>query len=678
MEVTRARRAVTQEAALAGVVILMVVMMVIPLPAGLLSALIALNLAVSLVVLLLTMYTVQPLDFAAFPSLLLLTTLFRLALNVSTARLILLDGYAGEVVQAFGQFVVGGNPVVGFIVFLILVIIQFVVITRGAERVAEVAARFTLDAMPGKQMAIDADLNAGLIDEREARRRRAEIEREADFYGAMDGASKFVKGDAIAALLIIAINILGGFAVGMIQKGLDFGTALRQYTLLAVGDGLAAQIPALLISTATGIIVTRAASQENLASSLLKEMSQFRALTVAGAALALLGLVPGLPKAPFLTLAGLLLWLGQRSRPRTEPEAQPKSPSATAAGQTPEQALELIELDPLEIELGYGLLRLAEGAGGGEIMSRIGWIRRQLALELGLVLPLVRVRDNVQLPPNAYAIKLRGSEIARGELLLDHCLALDPGGVHEAIPGIPTHEPAFGLPAWWIPSAERARAELAGYTVVDPATVLATHFSELCKRHAHEILSRQETKALLDAVRQRQPSLVEELVPAVLSTAQVQRVLQNLLREGVPIRNLVSILEALSEHGQSLKDPDALTERVRVALAREITRQVVVDGRLLALTLDPQLEAALAEGQGFDAKAMQILRQSLAEGVARAAARGASPVVLTAPGVRAAFRRLTERAFPGLRVISAAEIVGDVQLESLGVISHCDAGGAGP
>jgi flagellar biosynthesis protein FlhA len=672
VELTRVRRGVTQEAALAGAVILMVVMMVIPLPAGLLSALIALNLAVSLVVLLLTMYTLQPLDFAAFPSLLLLTTLFRLALNVSTARLILLDGYAGEVVQAFGQFVVGGNPLVGFIVFLILVIIQFVVITRGAERVAEVAARFTLDAMPGKQMSIDADLNAGLIDDKEARRRRAEIEREADFYGAMDGASKFVKGDAIAALLIIAINILGGFAVGMLQKGLDFATALRQYTLLTVGDGLAAQIPALLISTATGIIVTRAASQENLASSLFKEMAQGRVLTVAGAALGLLGLVPGLPKLPFLALAGVLLWVGRLSAARPAPaEAPPKGAPQPAqpGGPTPEQALGLIELDPLEIELGYGLLRLAEGPGGGEIMTRIGLIRRQLALELGLVLPLVRVRDNVQLPPNTYAIKLRGIEIARGELLLEHCLAMDPGGAAEPISGIPTHEPAFGLPATWIPAGERARAELAGYTVVDPATVLATHFSELCKRHAHEILSRQETKALLDAVRQRQPSLVDELVPAVVTTAQVQRVLQNLLREGVPIRNLVTILEALAEHGPSVKDPDALTERVRAALGREISRQVASEGRAAVLTLDPQLEAALAEGQTLDAKALQALRQSLAEGVARIAALGRTPAVLTSPAARPALRRLTERSFPTLRVISTAELVGDVQVENVGTVT---------
>jgi flagellar biosynthesis protein FlhA len=671
----RARRpAFSSDIALAGVVLLMVAMMVIPLPAALLAILQSLNLAAALVVLLITMYTKEPLDFAVFPSLLLVTTLFRLGLNVSTTRLILLNGYAGQVVQTFGQFVVGGNPLVGFIVFLILIIIQFIVITRGAERVAEVAARFTLDAMPGKQMSIDADLNAGLIDGREARRRRGEIEREADFYGAMDGASKFVKGDAIAALLIIAINILGGFVIGMVQQGLPLATALQRYTLLTVGDGLVTQIPALLISTATGIIVTRAASQNSLGHEVAATfVAQPRVLTVAGGALAALGLVPGLPTLPFLLIAGGLVWLGrstgQRQAAAQRAETQRQQAAAPAAGRTPEQALEMLEFDPLEIELGYGLLRLAEGPQGGEIMSRVGLIRRQIALDLGLVLPLVRVRDNIQLPPSAYVIKLRGTEVARGELRLDHFLAMDPGGTAEAVEGIPAREPAFGLPALWIPAAQKSRAEVAGYTVVDPATVLATHLSEVVKRHAHEILSRQDTKALLDAVRHRQAALVDDLVPAILSTGQVQRVLQNLLREGVPIRNLTSILETLAEHGPAVKDTEVLTERVRAALAREITRDLPVEGnRLQVITLDPSLEARLGEGAPLDAEALRVLRQSLAEGVTRATTLGRQPVVLTTPPARPAFRRLVERLWPSLRVVSPAEIAGDLEIESVGVV----------
>jgi flagellar biosynthesis protein FlhA len=672
------RRGLAGEAVLGGAVILMVAMLVIPLPPTLLSLLISLNLAAALLTLLVSMYVTQPLDFAIFPSLLLLTTLFRLALNVSTTRLILLNGYAGQVIEAFGQFVVGGNPLVGFVVFLILVVIQFVVITRGAERVAEVAARFTLDAMPGKQMSIDADLNAGLIDDREARRRRAEIEREADFYGAMDGASKFVKGDAMAALLIIAINIVGGFVIGMLQKGLAFGDALSRYTLLTVGDGLAAQIPALLISTATGIIVTRAAAQANLGAEVAQQvLAEPRLVVISGAALGLLGLAPGLPKLPFLVVGAGLVWLGRVSQRRRT--AAPPAPASqrTAAGEgappaPADTAPEIVDLDPLEIELGYGLLRLAEGPGGGELMRRVGLIRRQLALELGLLLPLVRVRDNVQLPPNTYAVKLRGSEIARGELMPEQYLAMNPGGEALDLPGVATREPAFGLPAVWVAEGDKARAELLGCTVVDAATVLATHFSELCKRHAHEILSRQECRALLDAMRQRQPALVDELVPAVLTTAQVQRVLQNLLREGVSIRNLATILETLSDAAAASKDPDVLSERVRAALAREITRDLPVEGgRLTVCTLDPRLEASLGEPAalgGLDPETLRGLRRSLLAVMERFAARGRPPVVLTAPGVRLAFRRLIERVWPQVRVVSTAEIVGELEIESVGTI----------
>ena len=675
---TAALRGLGSDLVLGAAVILMVVMMVVPLPTFLLSLLIASNLAAALCILLLSLYTRQPLDFAAFPSVLLLATLFRLALNISTTRLILLRGNAGSVVAAFGQFVVGGNPLVGFIVFLILIVIQFIVITRGAERVAEVAARFTLDAMPGKQMAIDADLNAGLIDERRARERRQLIENEADFYGAMDGASKFVRGDAIAALLIIGINIVAGFIVGMLQRHLTAGASLRQYTLLTVGDGLSAQIPALLISTATGIIVTRAAAAENLGHELRTAfLAQPRVLYGAAGALGLLGLVPGLPKVVFFALAAALGVAGWSSARRTAAPAGP-APGAPAAeagpvpGRTPAETLPLLEVDPLEIELGYGLLRLAEGPGGGELMNRIALCRKQIAVDLGIVLPLVRVRDNVQLPPHAYAVKLRGTEIARGELRLDAYLAMEAGGGAEGgLPGVPTREPAFGLPALWIGAADKARAELAGYTVVDPATVLATHFSELCKRHAADILSREECKALIDLVRQRQPSLVDELVPAVLTTGQIQRVLANLLREGVSVRNLGVILEALAESAPQSKDPDFLTERARAALAREITRSLGA-GRLGVLTLDPELEARLAEAAGgaaaaaLDGPALRSLKRSLQEGIAALAGRGRPAVVLTSPACRPVFRRLVERSFPQLRVLSTAELWGDVEVEAVG------------
>lgn len=661
------------------VVILMVLMMIVPLPTFVLSLLIVSNLALSVTMVLLAMYIPQPLDFSGFPSLLLLATLYRLSLNISTARLILLRGNAGAVVQAFGSVVVGGNPLVGFIVFLILVIVQFIVITRGAERVAEVAARFTLDAMPGKQMAIDADLNAGLIDEQKARARRAAIEGEADFYGAMDGASKFVKGDAIAALLIIAINIIGGLIVGILQRHMTLGAAVRHYTLLTVGDGLTAQIPALLISTATGIIVTRAAAADNLGQQLSAEfLAQPRVLWSAAMAVALVGLMPGLPKVIFFGLAAAVAgvaYLAQRRSRSVPPPASSNAspqPAASKAALSPVETLPLLDVDPLGIELGYGLLRLAEGSGGGELMERVAIARRQIALDLGIVLPLVRVRDSMELPPNTYSILLRGSEVARGELRMDAFLAMRSTGATDEIPGVPTRDPAFGLPALWISPGDRARAELAGFTIVDPPTVLATHFSEVCKSLAAELLSRQECKSLLDLAHQRHPSLVDDLVPGQLSLGQVQRVLQNLLREGVSIRNLIVILEALSDAAATTKDVDALTERARAALAREITRSLEPnDRRLQVLSLDPELEGRLGElasgaGKALDGAALRALRHSVEEGISACSARGRPPVVLTTPAVRPVLRRLTERAFPQLRIVSTSELAGDVQIESLG------------
>lgn len=666
------------DVALAVAVIAILAMMVVPLPPVLLSLLLSLNLTLSLVILLATIYAREPLEFYVFPSLLLLTTLFRLALNVSSTRLILLHGYAGEVIEKFGQFVVGGNPVVGFIVFLILVVIQFVVITRGAERVSEVAARFTLDAMPGKQMSIDADLNAGLIDQEEARRRRREIEREADFYGAMDGASKFVKGDAVAGLVIVAINIVGGFVVGMAQQGLGWQEALHRYTLLTVGDGLVTQIPALLISTGTGILVTRAASEAHLGEDLASQiLAQPRGLSIAAASLILLGLLPGLPKLPFLLLgvafAGVA-YAARRPEREADVEEPPPAPAPAEDLSTPEGMARLLQVDPLEIELGCALLGLADPQRGGDLMSRIGLVRRQLAAELGFVLPLVRVRDNMQLHPNAYVIRLRGAEVARGETRPDHLLALDPEGTGRDLPGIETRDPTFGLPARWIPRDARYQAEVAGLAVVEPTAVLMTHLTHVVRTHAHELLGRQEVRALLDSVRQRAPVVVDELVPNLLTTGEVQKVLQNLLREGVPVRDLVVILETLADWAPVTRDPDQLTEAVRQRLGRQISRDLPGrDGKLLAITLDHELEQALAGSAGREPAALspdqvRAVLSSLGEAASRLLAQGAEPVVVCAPLARLRFRRLVERAWPQVRVVAWNELDPDLQIQIVGTV----------
>jgi flagellar biosynthesis protein FlhA len=531
----------------AGLVVLILVMMVVPLPAFLLDALLVFNITCSLVILLLTMYTQDALEFSSFPSMLLIATLFRLALNVSSTRLILLHGYAGRVIEAFGNFVVGGNYVVGMVVFIILVIIQFVVITNGAGRVAEVAARFTLDAMPGKQMAIDADLNAGLIDEEEARTRRRNIELEADFYGAMDGASKFVRGDAIAGVVITLVNIIGGIIIGIVQLGLPAGEALQRYALLTVGDGLVSQIPALLISTATGIIVTRAAAQSSFGQEVIGQLlAQPRALAIATGLLVVFGLVPGLPKVPFFALAaisGVLTYvvsIYKEAEIKADEDLKERAPQA----RQPESVMPLLAVDPLELEIGYGLLSFAdETQEDGGLLRRVTMVRRQIALELGLVLPHVRIRDNIQLPPTTYAIKIRGVEVAQGEIMVGHYLAMDPGIVTQPVPGIETREPAFGLPALWITEADKERAEMAGYTVVEPVSVVVTHLTEVIRRHAAELLGRQDTADLIENVRKTQPAVVDELIPNLMSIGEVQKVLQNLLREGVPIRNTSAILK---------------------------------------------------------------------------------------------------------------------------------------
>jgi flagellar biosynthesis protein FlhA len=663
-------------------IITIVIMMIIPLPSFLLDLLLTLNITFAIVIVMIAVYNIEPLQFSIFPSLLLITTLFRLALNVSSTRLILLDGYAGEVIMAFGNFVVGGNAIVGFIVFVILIIIQFLVITRGSERVAEVAARFTLDAMPGKQMSIDADLNSGAITDAEARHRRVKIQREADFYGAMDGASKFVKGDAIAAIIIIVINIVGGFVIGMVQRDLGVVEALHSYTLLTVGEGLVNQIPALLISTATGIVVTRAASDSNLGHDLVNQIfTNQRVFFIAAGVLMLMGFVPGLPTIPFMTLGLVCSVIGyvlrKTNQYNQDSQVTDLEEKEKEEVRNPENIVSLLQIDTMELEIGYSLIPMVDISQGGDLLDRVVMIRRQCALELGLIVPTIRIRDNIQLKPNIYVIKLKGIEIAKGELLLDHYLAMNSGTVFEEINGIETVEPAFGLPALWIQEANREQAELAGYTVVDPVSVLATHLTEVIKGYAFEILGRQEVQTLVDSVKQNNPAVVEELTPALLSIGDIQKVLANLLRERISIRDMVTIFETLADYAQLTKDTDILTEYVRHALARQISRQYAQNNTLTCITVDPQLENTIAgavqrnESGSYVALEPHILQtivSSLSKELPKITNIGYQPIVLTSPAIRTYFYKLVERSVPNLIVLSYAELEPKVEVQSLGVV----------
>ena len=663
-------------------IVTIVIMMIIPLPTVILDILICLNITIALLVVMSAIYNVEALDLSVFPSLLLITTLFRLALNISSTRLILLNANAGEVITAFGNFVVVGNAVVGFIVFVILVIVNFIVITKGSERVAEVSARFTLDAMPGKQMAIDADLNQGAITDAEAKRRREKVQRESDFFGAMDGASKFVKGDAIAAIVIMMINIGGGFVIGMLQRDMDAAQALQTYTLLTVGEGLVAQIPALLISTATGIIVTRSAAEGNLGGDLVKQLFRnARIFMILTGVLLFLAIMPGLPGIPFLALAslcGFIAWNLHRGQ-TVEQEVQKVEQKAKAKKEatTPENIVSLLQVDPMELEIGYSLIPLVDTGQGGDLLDRIVMIRRQCALELGLVVPTIRIRDNIQIKPNAYIIKLKGVEIARGELMLDHYLAMNSGTVFEEVPGIETTEPAFGLPALWISENEREQAELNGYTVVDAVSVLATHLTEIIKEHAAEILGRQETQNLLDNLQKTNAALVEEVVPNLLTVGEVEKVLANLLHERISIRDMSTILEVLADYAPATKDTDVLTEYVRHAMARQITQQNVQDGVLPCITLDPAIENKIAGSVqrtehgsyvSLDPDTMQKLLTALQEQLHKLTDQGYQPIVLTSPTVRPYFRNLVERSIAGLIVLSPAEIEQNVEIQILGVV----------
>ncbi len=657
-------------------VVLIIVMLVVPLPAVLLDLLLAFNISISVLILLTAMFVNKPLEFASFPAVILVLTLFRLALNVSSTRLVLTDGYAGKVIETFGSFVVGGSLIVGLIVFTILVIIQFVVITNGAGRVAEVGARFTLDAMPGKQMAIDADLNAGLIDDEEARRRRKEVSAEADFYGAMDGGSKFVKGDAIAAIIITLVNLIGGFAIGVAQKGMSFGDAIHTYSLLSVGDGLVSQIPALLLSVATGLVVTRSTAEEDMGSDIIRQLSRFREpLRVAGLGTIGFCLIPGLPKLPFLIVGGLLLLASTRvveEALAAEEEAAPAAP----ASETPESMVAEIQVDPIGLELSADLIDLVDPAAGGDLLDRVKALRKKVASDIGIVMPPVRTRDNLELPLKTYSIKLFGVEVARGEAPPGTVLAI--GEYLSTLPGTPVKEPVFGLDAKWIPAELRAQAEISGITVVDRASVVTTHLADVVRNHAARLLGREDVKVLTDVVKRSHPVVVEELTPVQLSLGEVQRVLQGLLDEQVAIRDLVRIFEALSLRARETKDPEQLIEVARGALGPAVVQPYISDGGVHVISFEPQLEQRMLEALrptdegsvvAFDMETGQVVLMEVARLMTEAENQNVTPVVVCAPQLRAAVRRMVQPSLGRMPVLSYRELSGTAQVRSVGVVT---------
>ena len=672
-----------------------VLLLILPVPPLLLDLLLAVSIASSLLILLVILYTDDPSEFTGFPSLLLFVTLFRLALNVATTRLILISGDAGHIIEAFGNFVVGGNYVVGIVIFSILVVINFVVITKGAGRIAEVAARFTLDAMPGKQMAIDAELGAGIINEQQARARRRKVEQEADFYGAMDGASKFVRGDAVAAVMITVVNIVGGFAIGMAQRGMSFTEALSRYTLLSIGDGLVSQIPALVTSMAAGLLVTRAASKNNFGEELGRQLTSYpRALTILSVMLAFLSVVPGLPMFPFLVLSVITWFVGKniKNRPAAGADAKQKADgksgksSEAAANAAPGAAAapaadkleNLLGVDALLIELGFGLVSLADSRKGGDLLERVTGVRRQFAQEMGLLIPPIKLRDNLQIGANEYRFLLKGNEVATGSLMPGYSLAMNATNSRVTLKGVPTTEPVFQLPATWITEVERKTAEIAGYTVVDASSVLITHLTEVVKHQSHEILSRQDVQQLLDHLKTTHPTVVNELIPAQLNVGQVQRILQNLLAEGISIRNLASILEKVSDFAGVTKNPDELSEHARRALGPQIVKPYQDDrGVLKAITLDPRLEQEIAKGVRqsqteiallLDPRLARHLVENLSKMIQSLLASGQAPVVLCGPHIRLAFRRFFEATFSDLTVLSYSEVPSRVDIQSAGTL----------
>jgi flagellar biosynthesis protein FlhA len=665
-------------------VVLIVIMMVVPLPSFLLNIFLTLNIALALIILLVSIYNKEALEFSAFPSLLLIATLFRLSLNVSSTRIILSGrGATIDIIKSFGNFVVGGNYVVGIVVFLILVLIQFIVITKGAERVAEVAARFTLDAMPIKGMAIDADLNAGAIDQEEATKRRLTLKREADFYGSMDGASKFVKNDAIAGIIITIVNLLGGLVIGVFQRGESAMDALQAYALFTVGDGLVTQIPALLIATATGIVVTRASSDSSLGQEVSDQLlSNPRVLGIGSGLLGFLGMIPGLPKFSFIFLSiifGILAYVAHKTDAELEQKAIDSKIAEEETSKTgPEDVSSLLSVDPLELEIGYNLIPLVDTNQGGDLLNRITLIRRQIAIDLGLVVPPIRIRDNIQLHPSTYCFKIKGVEFAAYEILPDQFLAMDSGNATSKVDGIPVEEPAFGLPAVWIESSKRDRAEMAGYTVVDPSTVVATHLTEIIRKNAHEILGRQELQQLLDNVNETYPLVLKEVVPDVVTHSTLLKILQNLLKENVSIRHIVNILEALADC-KGINEVDTLTEIARQALSRHICKPLLDDtATLKVISLNPQLEQMLGNALqkidgsvqlAIDPTSAQRLLESIRTKIDAVMQEGIAPIILCSSALRLSIKRLTERIAPRLTVLSYQEIPTTIKLESVGLIS---------
>lgn len=671
-------------------IIMIVLMIIIPLPAWMLDILLAFNLLISFIILLTTMFTKEILEFSVFPTLLLVTTLFRIGLNISSTRLILGQGEAGEVINAFGSFVVGGNYVVGFIIFIIIVIVQFVVITNGAGRVSEVSARFTLDAMPGKQMSIDADLSAGIITEEEAKTRREKMQREADFYGSMDGASKFVKGDAISGIAIVVINLIGGVVIGMLFMDLDAMASLQKFALLTIGDGLVSQIPALLISTSSGILVTRSASEKTLGKEISEQMTSYpKVLIIAGAIIGVLGLIPSLPGTVFITisiiciLSAVAMIKSRKNRDRLmDPEygaLESGGGEEIAASKEPENVLTLLNVEPLEIEIGYGLIPLADQSSGGDLLDRITGVRRQCAVEMGIIVQPIRIRDNLQLATNEYSIKVKSTVIAKGEILCNHYLAIDSFGEGIPIDGITTVEPTFGLPAVWIPDTKKEEAEIMGITVVDPTTVLVTHLGEVIKKHAHELLGRQEVKMLIDNIQENYGAVVEELIPNLLTIGDVQKVMQNLLKERVPVRDLVTILESLADNAITTKDIELLTEYARFSLARTICRTLIDENNTVKVSaVDMNLEQIIGDSiqksfQGsypaLDPDTTQKIFEAITNTINTVEFNNGQPVILCSPRIRPAFRKLTEIVFPNITILSMNEIPTDVQIETVGMVS---------
>ena len=674
-------------------VIFIVIAIIIPLPSWLLDFMILLNISLSLIILVMTMFIKEALEFSVFPTVLLLTTVLRLSLNVSTTRGILSSGYAGEVISAFGNFVMGGDAIVGFLIFIIIVLVNFIVITKGSERVSEVAARFTLDAMPGKQMAIDADLNAGIINEEQAMKRRSNIQREADFYGSMDGATKFVKGDAIMSIVTTLVNLIGGVIIGMVRGGGDFNTILNTYSLATVGDGLCSQIPALLISVATGMIVTRAASEDSLINDL---KSQFTAqpfvLMIAGIVMVVMMVIPGFPTVVCLILGVLLILaafllnrnkkkmaeLELAQRKKAEEKEMEKLPADNDYYRDIDNVFKLLNVEPIEMEFGYSLLRLVDEKSGGNFIERVVIFRKQFALDMGMVIPSVRMTDNPEINPNMYIIKIKGEEVARGEILVDHYLALDSGDVTQQIEGIDTVEPAFGLPAKWISEDKKIMADVAGYTLIDPVSVMITHWSEIMKRYAHELLSRQDVSTMLDNVKKTNPIVVDDIIPKVISVGYLQKILANLLKEGIPIRDLETILETIGDHSNVLKDTDIITEYVRQSLKRTITHRFAEANSLRVITLDTQIEDLIVSSvKKSDQGSYLAMPPDMIQRIVTASNREIDKIkdviptviVLTSPVVRIYYKKLTEQFIPNITVLSYSEIDSTAQIQAIGNIS---------